>query len=363
MSTIVVLGGYGIFGRRVAETLAHDRDHEVFVCGRDLDKATRAAKEIGGSAKAIAFDCHRGDLARELSRLGASVVVHTAGPFQSQDYAVARACIDARAHYIDLADARAFVNGIGALNRRAERNGVLVVSGASSVPALSAAVLDKLRVAFSRIDTIECAITSGARPPGEATLRGTLAYAGKPFSVWHDNQWRVAHGWHGLQLKRYRDLGLRLIAQCEVPDLDLFPIRYAAHTVSFRAGTAFKFQMMTIWLASWLIRMKVLHSIDRHLSRMHRIASRLAEYGSKSSAMHVQVSGLDHDNRPISKTWYLVAKQDHGPFIPTFPSIALTRKILRGEVRERGAMPCMGLLTLEEILGVGSELDLQTFDL
>src|SRR3954452_13630929 len=101
MSTIVVLGGYGNFGRRVAEALAGDRDHEVLVCGRDINKATRAASEIGGTAKALALDCHRGDLARELAQVGASVVVHTAGPFQSQDYSVARACIDAGAHYID----------------------------------------------------------------------------------------------------------------------------------------------------------------------------------------------------------------------------------------------------------------------
>jgi hypothetical protein len=78
--------------------------------------------------------------------------------------------------------------------------------------------------------------------------------------------------------------------------------------------------------------------------------------------MQVKVQGLDHDDRPIAKTWYLVAKQDHGPFIPTFPSIALTRKLLRGEILQRGAMPCMGLLTLEEILAVGSGLDLQSFE-
>ena len=362
MSTVVVLGGYGNFGRRVVEALAIEGAHDVLVCGRDFNKAVRLTEEVGGSSKPIALDCHRGDLAVQLSRLGASVVVHTAGPFQNQDYSVARACIEAGAHYIDLADARAFVAGIGLLDRRAQSKGVLIVSGASSVPALSSAVIDKLRPAFRRIDTIDCAITSGAKPPGEATMRGTLAYAGKPFSVWRDGAWNVAYGWHGLRVRQYPQLGARLIANCDVPDLDLFPTRYSARTVHFQAGTAYKFQMLTIWLASWLIRMKLLRSLDRHLPRMHRIASRLAEFGSKSSAMQVKVQGLDHDDRPIAKTWYLLANQDHGPFIPTFPSIALTRKLLRGEILQRGAMPCMGLLTLEEILAVGSGLDLQTFD-
>jgi hypothetical protein len=48
--------------------------------------------------------------------------------------------------------------------------------------------------------------------------------------------------------------------------------------------------------------------------------------------------------------------------VPCFPAIALARKLLRGEIRERGASPCMGLLTVEEILAVGNGLDLRTLE-
>lgn len=362
MSTVLVLGGYGNFGRRVVQALASEGEHDVLVCGRDLQKASALAREVGGVAKPVAFDCHRGDLAAQLQTAGASIVVHTAGPFQDQDYTVARACIDAGCHYVDLADARSFVNGIGSLNRRAQSKGVLIVSGASSVPALSSAIIDKLRVSFSRIDTIECAITSGARPPGEATLRGTLAYAGQPLSVWIDDRWKTSYGWQGVRSRRYPYLGTRWVAHCDVPDLDLFPKRYSARTVHFHAGTASKFQMAAIWLAAYLIRFRLLRSLDSLVPRMHRIASKLAQRGSKSSAMHVTVKGLDHGNSPLVRTWYLLAQQDHGPFIPTFPSIALTRKLLRGDIAQRGAIPCVGLLSVEEILAVGSGLDLRTFE-
>src|SRR5689334_18291754 len=137
MSTVVVLGGYGNFGRRVVQALAHEANHQIFICGRDLAKASSLADQVGGHAMPLALDCHRADLASQLSRVDASIVVHTAGPFQSQDYSVARACIDGGCHYIDLADARSFVSGIGSLDARAKSRGVLIVSGASSVPALS----------------------------------------------------------------------------------------------------------------------------------------------------------------------------------------------------------------------------------
>ena len=58
------------------------------------------------------------------------------------DHRVARACINQRCHYLDLADAREFVATIDALDADAKANDVLVVSGASSVPCLTAAVID-----------------------------------------------------------------------------------------------------------------------------------------------------------------------------------------------------------------------------
>ena len=52
------------------------------------------------------------------------VVVYASGPFQGQDYAVARACVRVGAHCIDLADGRAFVGGITAVHAEALAGGV-----------------------------------------------------------------------------------------------------------------------------------------------------------------------------------------------------------------------------------------------
>jgi hypothetical protein len=56
---------------------------------------------------------------------------------------------------------------------------------------------------------------------------------------------------------------------------------------------------------------------------------------------------------------HVVIERRDCPQVPCLPAIALARKLLRGEVRVRGAMPCMGLLSVEEILAVGHDLDLK----
>ncbi|MDY6945363.1 MAG: saccharopine dehydrogenase NADP-binding domain-containing protein, partial [Pseudomonadota bacterium] len=134
MKTVVVLGGYGNFGRRIVAALAREPGVRVFVGGRDMKQARAAAQETGGAAEPMHLDAHAPDLARRLRELAASIVIHTAGPFQGQTYTVPRACIAAGAHYIDLADGRAYVCGIQALDEEARSNQTLIVSGASSVP-------------------------------------------------------------------------------------------------------------------------------------------------------------------------------------------------------------------------------------
>jgi hypothetical protein len=80
---------------------------------------------------------------------------------------VAHAAIEVRCHYIDLADGRQFVAGISSLNAQALAAGVSVISGASSVPALSSAVVDRYLPRFARLDAIRMGISSGARAPGQ----------------------------------------------------------------------------------------------------------------------------------------------------------------------------------------------------
>lgn len=360
MRSVVVLGGYGNFGRRIVEALASEPDCRVFVCGRNIELATELAHRQGGSSEPLALDCHAPSFAAELRRIGAKLVIHTAGPFQRQGYTVPEACIAAGAHYLDLADGREFVCGITSLDEEARANDVLVVSGASSLPALSSAVVDALQAEFSTIDSIDHGITSGAKPPGPATMAGVLGYAGKPLDMWCDGKWQTAVGWQGLTRRRYPPpVGARWLADCDVPDLELFPERYRpVRTVRFRAGVVPAASMFGLWFASRLVRLGVIRTLAPYVATLHRTASAYARFGSKCSAMHVTVRGFDLDGQPATRSWSLIAEDDHGPLIPCFPAIALARKILRDETAVRGAMPCMGLLNAEEILAVGQGLRL-----
>ena len=335
MRSAVVLGGYGNFGKSIVAALAADRSHRVVVAGRDFQQARAVADSVGLPAEPVALDMRATNLAAELRRLDAGVVVHAAGPFQGQDYAVARACIEARAHYVDLADARGYVCGIGVLDEAARGGDVLVVSGASSVPALSSAVVDMLGRSSRRSRASSTALRQGRSRRDSPRWKECWAMSASPSSNGRAVQWRTAYGWQDLVRRRYPyPVGARWLGNCDVPDLELFPQRYApVQKVTFRAGVAMTASMLTTWGASWLVRAGLMTSLVPYVPRLHSIALAVERFGSKCSGMHVTLQGLDAKSQPISRTWWLVAGNNHGPQVPCFPAIALARKLLRGEVR------------------------------
>jgi saccharopine dehydrogenase-like NADP-dependent oxidoreductase len=361
---ILVVGGYGAFGARVAERLVRSGDIEVIVAGRSLERARAAAVELGRSARApvrpAVLDGASPDAAT-LRQLAPAVVVNASGPFQSQDYTLARAAIAAGAHYVDLADARAFVTGISALDEEAKTAGVLVVSGASSVPALSCAIVDHHRPDFARLDSIEHGITPGnGYDPGLATTESILGGLGQPMQMLVDGSWCTMHGWLGVRRIELPGLGARWMAHCDVPDLELFPRRFrGVRTVRFSAGLEVALFQLSLWLLATAARRGLLRRPERLARPLMSLKRWLRFLGSDTGGMFVRLEGEGRDGRPLVREIDLVARRNQGPYVPAIAAVVIARKLARGQLDTRGAMPCLGLMRLPEFIGEVADLDIE----
>jgi saccharopine dehydrogenase-like NADP-dependent oxidoreductase len=338
---VIVLGGTGNFGARICRALADDPAIDCIAAGRSSKAGPQSAR----------LDLNAADFAPQLAALKPDLVIHCAGPFQGQDYRVAETACAAGAHYIDLSDGRDFVAGFSAvLDARARAAGVCAISGASSVPGLSSAVVDRLAQDFASIDDIHIAIAPGQQAPrGEATLQAVFGYAGAPVQRMKQGRWEPAHGWQDIRVLHFAGLGTRWAATCDVPDLALFPLRYAGvKTVEFRAALELKSQHAALWGAAALRRLGLPLPLKRHAGWLNRISSGLLDrFGSPHGGMQVRVGGVRRDGRHGVTLWSLTAPDGNGPEIPCMAALLLTRQLAEGSLPVRGAMPCMGLLTLD----------------
>lgn len=350
MTRVIVLGATGNFGARICRALASDPKLQVIGASRHSRPAA-AAEQTGTAVEHARLDLRGESFANELRALAPAIVVHCAGPFQGQDYRVARAVLSAGAHYIDLADGRGFVarfaDEIGAASIAANR---VAICGASTLPALSSAVIDAFAPRFARIDEIEVIIAPAQRAPrGAATLAAVFSYAGRPFQVWRGGAWHVAYGWQELERRDLADLGRRWSAPCDVPDLELFPSRYpSVRRVEFRAALELGVSHFALWLIAAVQRAGVPMRTARFAERIDQLATLFDGFGSEQGGMVVQLVGVGSDGAPLIVRWRLTADHNHGPEIPCMPSILLARKLAAGELVARGAHPCMGFLGLED---------------
>jgi len=362
MHTVQVLGGYGFFGSHICAALAQNPRLRLLIGGRDRARGSHAAQKLKLSPEqAIQVNARDDDLARRLSQMGVDTLINTAGPFQGQDYAVARAAIEARCHYIDLADGRQFVAGIECLDAMAKERGVTVVSGASSVPGLSSAVVDRYLPQFDQLRSIQMGISSGARAPGLATVQGVFGYLGKPLQRLEGGAWVTTRGWLDLRQHRFPDpVGSRWLGSCDIPDLELFPRRYpTVKSVTFHAGFANDAGHLVVWSLAGLVKAGLVPSALPFAAPLNRLSQWIEPLVSDKSGMFVKLDGIGHEGEEKSMTWHVLAAQNHGVHIPCGASIALSQKLVGGQSLPHGAMPCMGLLTVDEYLAPLKGLDMR----
>lgn len=352
---ILVLGGYGNFGKRICTALAKS-GVPLVVAGRDAGKAQALALQLQVAWRC--FDVNT-QLAQALQTLQPAVVINTCGPFQGSSYAAAQTCIDHGVHYIDLADGRDFVGGITQLNTAAQNAGVSVISGASTVPGLSSAVLEHFKAQFSQMHELVFGISPGQQAErGLATTQGIMSYVGKPLKAFAGHTNKPAYGWQDLYRQNYPELGWRWMANCDIPDLDLLPARYGLRSIRFSAGLEIGLLHLGLWSVSGLVRAGLPIRLQRWAGPLLSASNWFNRFGSPHGGMHVIVRGMGLDKKPLEKRWFIVAKNGDGPQIPCVPAIVLARKLARGDRLPVGAYPCVAQISLDEYLQ-----ELQAFDI
>ncbi len=358
---VLIIGGYGNFGSFISKELAKDNNIQLIIAGRSHRKSQDFIKTITSANKpeAIELDITT-DIKKALAKIKPDIVIHTSGPFQEQGYEVALACIEQGSHYIDLADGRSFVAGITELDKLAKENDTLIISGASSVPCLTSALVDYYKAEFEILESLDYGITTAQKTArGLATTSAILGYTGKEFKTLIDGKQSTIYGWQGLHTRKYKGLGWRLLGNCDIPDLELFTKRYPdLKTIHFYAGLEISFIHITLWLLSWLVRIGIIKNLHKAAPLLLKISYLFDSFGSSNSAFHLNLAGKGADGRKKIISFEMIAKDGDGPYIPSMPAILLAKKLANNQINDTGAYPCMGFITRNEYLNALSHLDI-----
>ena len=367
---ILVIGGYGNFGKRLVKSLLEYSSHEIIIAGRSIERAEETAsslrEEFGKTVSIARLDVLSTELNIAIITQDPDIVINASGPYhfqlkeiQEQDdrsnYRLARACLLAQCHYIDLADNRDFVSHFAdSLNTQAKQLGLMLVTGASTVPSLTDAVIQHFLPQFSDLTSINYGISPGNRTErGKATIASILSYTGKTFKTLKNGRFESVYGWQ--DLSRYDfggPIGTRWMSNCDIPDLDLLPAKYPSlKSVKFQAGLEVSILHLGLWFLSFFTRVGMVKNWSRYASLLTYMSEWFSSLGSDSGGMFIELVGQEHNGSPKTIKWQLVAEDGVGPNVPIISALILIRKIAENKL-EAGAQACMGLFDLDEFFEI-----------
>ncbi len=341
MKHIIILGGYGTYGKLISENLSR-ANAKITIVGRNAVKGKKFAEEIG--VDFAQCDVSNEEALREILK-SAFLVINASGPYLAGDYSIPQTAIEMGCHYIDLGDGRAYVSEITQLHERAKEKGVFICVGASTSPAITSAMVVALQKEMPDIHSIKIALNAGNKnQAGISTFKSILEYVGKEISVWQNGVWEKIRGWGKAEYINFpAPVGKRRVQLCDVPDLALFPKLFNAENVIFKAGVEITFFNYAL---SFLAKLKELFSaID--LPALARPLVRLSGLFKFFGTFHGGLVILVKDTQGKEKSLSLIAPQD-GPQIPAAPAILLARKFFDSGIPKEGAYPCVGFLKFDE---------------
>jgi hypothetical protein len=356
---LLIIGGYGTFGGRIVELLEDEQRLTLVVAGRSLERARGFCRSRVNARAALmpaAFD-RGGDVAAQLETLTPDLVVDASGPFQTygaEGYRVIAACIARRVNYLDLADGSDFVAGVGAFDVRAGAAGCFVLSGVSSFPVLTAAVVRRLSSGMARVDRIRAGIApSPFAGVGENVIRAIAGYAGKPATLRRYGAPGIAYPF--TEQMRFTiappgRLPLRrtMFSLVDVPDLSALPELWPeAKEIWMGAGPVPEILHRALVALAWLVRARLLPTLAP-LTPLFYFAMNHLRWGEHRGGMFVCVEGSDGSGTLMKRSWHLLAEGDDGPLIPSMAVEALVRKALDGSSPAPGARAAVRALELAD---------------
>ena len=352
---ILILGGYGVFGGRLAELLSDIPEIEMLICGRSLESAKQFCSGFQGSASVQPVQLDRRVLETHMDVLKPDLVVDASGPFQNygdDGYQVIETCIRNKVNYLDFADAADFVFGVSKFDQAARSAGVFALSGVSSFPVLTAAVLREISKSMDVVSVLGGIAPSPYAGIGLNVMRAVVGYAGSPVKLTRNGTRTTALGL--AESMRYtvsvpgkvplRNIHFSLV---DVPDLQVIPPEHP--------------KLKDIWMGAG----PVPESLHRVLNLLAKARAKLKlpslvsmapvfytvlnlmKVGEHRGGMFVHAKG-QRDNVQVERSWHLVAEGDDGPYIPSMAIEALVRQILNNQYPRKGARPATDALELDD---------------
>ena len=173
----MLYGASGHTGSVIAQH-AQERGHRPLLAGRNVSTITALSEKLDLECRVVGLDDPEA-LVAALS--GVELVLNAAGPFLHTADPLAKACLDAEVHYLDISNELQVFRALYDLEERAQQAGITIMPGVGFGVVATNCLARYVSDAVSGAESLEVGsrIVSAQPGPGAAaTMRENLPYGG-----------------------------------------------------------------------------------------------------------------------------------------------------------------------------------------
>ncbi len=332
MTTVLVVGGYGAVGSELCRILSRDSDLDLVVAGRDGEKASRLATELGARSRVV--DVTDPDACAS-GLEDTDIVVNCFVDVVEPSLDLPEAAIARGIYYLDPAAVPVeYIERLLALSERAHAGGATLVTALGVNPGIPALLAIHVGKIFDPIDSVDVYFTMGSKLEGLSplSLRGVgLMIKTRPLQ-WRDGDWRKPSlsgkkRFVGAPFERQVYFGSAMIT----PDLLDVPRIIRSKDFTFFSGMGQTLQGIVLLLG---IKLGATHT-HRRAERFLRVLRWLGKGDGATNDIGLEVVVVgEKDGRRQRRSVSMHCREEYATALAL---AILCRQIARGQVTNRGA--------------------------
>lgn len=348
---VLILGGSGRIGSRVAADLLQHTLATVVIAGRNLEAGKRALRMLHSIEDTFVQRCcfvpidleNWSELQTAIAQ--SDLVIHCAGAFHHRNASVLKFCIDAGVNYVDVSDHPSFTCKAIALKSKAESAGITAIVNTGIFPGISNSMVRRDIEQLDQADKVHLSyVVGGSGGAGLTVMRSTFLGLQRPFEAWINGKREKIKPYSKREVIHFPHYGKVGVYWFDMPEsftvADTFPVR----TVVTKFGSVPRFYNYLTWSVarSWHPRLLQSKTVIEFLSRVSFAMTRISDrFSGVGVAIHSEVIGWKY-GQPVrcrSTLYHPNTAQAAGIGTGTIAQLLLS-----------GALKCPGVWTPEQAL-------------
>lgn len=333
---ILIIGGYGEVGGKIAKLLLQSYPNKIWIAGRNIERARHFCMQHNNLIMPLKMDVSKKVQPKQLESVALVIMC-----LEQEDTAFAQLCLNEGIMYIDITASYTFLKKLEALHLLAEQNHSTVVFSVGMAPGLTNLMAMHAAKQLSSLEKLHISILLGAGDThGTAAILWILHQLNKPFSSY--NNQRVTN-FTNRRTVEFKKIGKRSVYQFNFSDQHTLTRHFPSIPIETRLG--FDVESLNRFV-SFLQKSRI-----AYLLKFNRIQTLLAsliqkiKIGSDACGIQIEAIGKKHHK----ETSFTLDFLDRDESLVTAKVAAFIAKELLNNNHPAGAYHIEELFTLETL--------------